>query len=223
MRLRARIGGLALLCTAFAPKHNAHAASATQTSLASEHQSALASAGHETDRAAWASSVRLALAKRAHRIALASHNVLAWSEHGVASWYGRRLAGHRTSSGARLDSQALTAAHPTLPMGSKVLVENEDTGRSVIVTVNDRGPFNSRIIDLSHAAAAELGMLGSGTAHVKLAPIPSGAPIKEDEPLEVAEAEADDTNAQALSAVMPVTKPRTAHKAVAVRHVRHHK
>lgn len=222
MRLRARIGGLALLCTAFAPKHGAHAADNSATSVTLAQQASTAAAGETTEHTPWASSVRLALARRAHRIALASHNVLAWSEHGVASWYGRRLAGHRTSSGARLDGQALTAAHPTLPMGSKVLVENEDTGRSVIVTVNDRGPFNSRIIDLSHAAAAELGMLGSGTAHVKLAPIPSDAPIKQDEPLEVAEAEADDTSAQAIDAVTPVTHPHT-HAAPAAHRPRHHK
>ncbi|WP_025884559.1 septal ring lytic transglycosylase RlpA family protein [Asaia prunellae] len=200
MRVRARIGGLALLCTALAPKHGAHAATkadvTTVTAPSAEH-------------APWASSVKKALARRAHSLALASHNVLAWSEHGVASWYGKRLAGHRTSSGERLDGRALTAAHPTLPLGSKVLVENEDTGRSVIVTVNDRGPFNSRIIDLSHAAAAEIGMLGSGTAHVKLAPIPSDTTIKEDEPLEVAEAEAEDTNAQAIDAVTPTIKPHT--------------
>ncbi|RUT25240.1 septal ring lytic transglycosylase RlpA family lipoprotein [Asaia sp. W19] len=217
MRLRARIGGLALLCTAFAPKHGAHAATASQaapqTTIVTEPSA---------ENAPWASSVRLALAKRAHRIALASHNVLSWSEHGVASWYGRRLAGHRTSSGERLDGQALTAAHPTLPMGSKVLVENEDTGRSVIVTVNDRGPFNSRIIDLSHAAAAEIGMLGSGTAHVKIAPIPADTAIKEDQPLEVAEAEAEDTNEQALDAVTPVVKPH-ARRAAPTRRVHHHK
>ncbi|GBQ93626.1 septal ring lytic transglycosylase RlpA family protein [Asaia krungthepensis] len=217
MRLRARIGGLALLCTAFAPKHGAHAAAAAQ---ASSQTTVLTEP--TADHAPWASSVRLALAKRAHRIALASHNVLAWSEHGVASWYGRRLAGHRTSSGERLDGQALTAAHPTLPMGSKVLVQNEDTGKSVIVTVNDRGPFNSRIIDLSHAAAAELGMLGSGTAHVKLAPIPSGAPIQEDQPLEVAEAEAEDTNEQALDAVTPVVKPHSS-RAATTHRSHHHK
>jgi len=107
-------------------------------------------------------------------------------------------------------------------MGSKVLVENEDTGRSVIVTVNDRGPFNSRIIDLSHAAAAEIGMLGSGTAHVKIAPIPADTAIKEDQPLEVAEAEAEDTNEQALDAVTPVVKPH-ARRAAPTRRVHHHK
>ncbi|NVN42710.1 septal ring lytic transglycosylase RlpA family protein [Asaia siamensis] len=213
MRIRARIGGLALLCTAFAPKHSAHAASKTDVTTVTAPSS---------EHAPWAASVKMALARHAHSIALASHNVLAWSEHGVASWYGKRLAGHRTSSGERLDSHALTAAHPTLPLGSKVLVQNEDTGQSVIVTVNDRGPFNSRIIDLSHAAAAEIGMLGSGTAHVKLAPIPSDTTIAEDQPLEVAEAEAEDTNEQALDAVTPVVTPH-ASKARATRHPRHHK
>ncbi|WP_246103555.1 septal ring lytic transglycosylase RlpA family protein [Swaminathania salitolerans] len=232
-RICSRIGGVTLLCLAFTPRHGAHAASVplahapAGTTTEADARMAGAAAGGTTivtapaDRTSlaghtpWAASVRRALSSRAHRLALASHHVLAWSEHGVASWYGRGLQGHRTSSGARLDGKKLTAAHPSLPLGSKVLVQNEDTGQSVIVTINDRGPFNSRIIDLSHAAAAEIGMLGSGTAHVKLAPIPTGTAIAEDQPLEVAEAEADDTSEQAIDAVSPTVAPRasTSHHA----------
>lgn len=67
------------------------------------------------------------------------------------------------------DRTSLTAAHPTAPLGSKLRVTSEETGRSVVVTVNDRGPYKKgRIIDLSHAAAAQIGMLGSGVAHVRI-------------------------------------------------------
>lgn len=94
------------------------------------------------------------------------------SEQGMASWYGTRLNKHKTSSGERLDNQKLTAAHPTLPLGTKVLVRSEDTGNSVIVTVNDRGPFvGNRVIDLSRAAAAKIGMIRSGTAYVTITPL----------------------------------------------------
>lgn len=93
-------------------------------------------------------------------------------QNGIASWYGGRKQRHLTSSGARFNSQNLTAAHPTLPLGSKVLVQSNDTGHSVIVTINDRGPFvKHRIIDLSKAAAAKIGMLNKGIAHVTIKPL----------------------------------------------------
>ena len=89
---------------------------------------------------------------------------------GVASYYGNELAGNRTASGERFDPGQLTAAHRTLPFGSKVRVTNMSTGDSVIVRINDRGPFHrGRVIDVSHAAAREIGMHRSGTARVKLA------------------------------------------------------
>jgi rare lipoprotein A len=90
---------------------------------------------------------------------------------GLASWYGPRFHGRRTASGERFDMHALTAAHPSLPFGSIVRVENPDTGRSVDVRINDRGPhIKQRIIDLSRAAARALGLLddGSGTNPVVL-------------------------------------------------------
>lgn len=99
-------------------------------------------------------------------------NDLNASESGIASWYGGRFQNHRTSSGERLNNHKLTAAHPSLPLGSKAIVRSEDTGSSVIVTINDRGPFiKHRIIDLSKAAAAKIGMLHKGTAHVTVTPL----------------------------------------------------
>ena len=90
-------------------------------------------------------------------------------ERGIASTYSMKLVGHRTASGAVLDARHLTAAHPRLPMGTKLLVTNRKNGRKVVVTVNDRGPFrDGRIIDLSPAAAAELGMRRDGLAPVEL-------------------------------------------------------
>jgi rare lipoprotein A len=88
---------------------------------------------------------------------------------GEASYYGRELAGNRTASGERFNPQALTAAHRTLPMGTRLRVTNQANGRSVIVRVNDRGPFaRGRIIDVSLAAAQQIQMVRSGKAQVKL-------------------------------------------------------
>ena len=89
---------------------------------------------------------------------------------GVASYYGNELAGNRTASGERFDPGQLTAAHRSLPFGSMVRVTNTSNGDSVVVRINDRGPFSrGRVIDVSHAAAREIGMHRSGTARVKLA------------------------------------------------------
>lgn len=88
---------------------------------------------------------------------------------GEASWYGARHHGRRTASGAVFDRAALTAAHPSLPFGTRVKVIHLANGRSVEVVINDRGPFaGNRIIDLSQAAARALGMIESGTATVRL-------------------------------------------------------
>ena len=90
-------------------------------------------------------------------------------QSGIASWYGPGFHGHQTSSGAIYDQDGLTAAHPTLPLGTRARVTNLDTGKSVEVLINDRGPFaKGRVIDLSHAAAREIGMLGPGTASVRI-------------------------------------------------------
>jgi len=89
---------------------------------------------------------------------------------GVASYYGDELAGNRTASGQRFDPDALTAAHRTLPFGSKVRVTFAKTGESVVVTINDRGPFHgNRVIDLSEAAARQIGMARAGSGKVELA------------------------------------------------------
>jgi len=88
---------------------------------------------------------------------------------GVASYYGRELAGNRTASGERFNPRAMTAAHRTLPLGSKLRVTNKANGESVVVRINDRGPFHkSRLIDVSFAAAEEIGMIRSGKASVRL-------------------------------------------------------
>ncbi len=88
---------------------------------------------------------------------------------GVASWYGGRFHGRRTASGELFDENALTAAHPTLPFGTRVRVRSLGNGREVVVRINDRGPHvKSRIIDLSRAAASALGFVQAGTARVVL-------------------------------------------------------
>jgi len=91
-------------------------------------------------------------------------------QQGLATWYGgKRWQGRRTASGERFDRQALTAAHKTLPLGSRIRVLNLSNGREVTVRINDRGPFSSRfIIDLSEAAAERLGMRHAGRAKVAL-------------------------------------------------------
>jgi rare lipoprotein A len=87
----------------------------------------------------------------------------------TASWYGEEFHGRPTSSGQAYDMHAKTAAHRTLPFGTQVKVTSLESGRSAIVTVNDRGPFKEeRGIDLSYAAAMDIGLVGSGTAQVKL-------------------------------------------------------
>jgi len=91
------------------------------------------------------------------------------SETGLASWYGHPYHGRASASGEIYDMETLTAAHRTLPFQSQVRVVNLDNDRQVDVRIIDRGPFvDGRIIDLSHAAAAALGMLGPGTAHVRV-------------------------------------------------------
>ena len=90
-------------------------------------------------------------------------------QEGIASYYGPKFQGRKTSSGEIFDMYALTAAHNTLPFGTLVKVTNLENGLSVIVRINDRGPFKKkRIIDLSYEAARRIGMLGPGTAKVRL-------------------------------------------------------
>jgi rare lipoprotein A len=107
---------------------------------------------------------------------------------GIASWYGRRYHGNKTSSGEVYDMYGMTAAHPVLPIPSYVRVTNPENGRSVVVRVNDRGPFKKdRLIDLSYAAAHKLRLVGKGSGQV--------------------EVEAIDTRKPAPVAVQPVESP----------------
>lgn len=97
-------------------------------------------------------------------------------EGGMASYYGAELAGNATASGERFDPSELTAAHRTLPFGTRVRVTNAATGQSVVVRINDRGPFHDdRVIDVSTAAAQEIGLKRAGTAEVELERLPTAA------------------------------------------------
>ncbi len=99
-----------------------------------------------------------------------------YDETGVASWYGPGFHGRPTASGETYDMDALTAAHPTLPLPSRVRVVNLDNGRSIVLKVNDRGPFaKRRIIDVSRRAAKELGFMRRGTARVRVQVLDSPA------------------------------------------------
>lgn len=92
---------------------------------------------------------------------------IAFRQQGVASWYGKRFHGQPTSSGETYNMYAMTAAHPTLPIPSYAKVTSVANGKSVIVRINDRGPFHgNRVIDLSYTAAYKLGFLGKGSAEV---------------------------------------------------------
>ncbi|MBN1378286.1 MAG: septal ring lytic transglycosylase RlpA family protein [Gammaproteobacteria bacterium] len=98
-----------------------------------------------------------------------------YRERGIASWYGRKFHGRRTSNGEKYDMYAMTAAHTTLPLPSYVRVTNLKNGSSIIVRVNDRGPFvQNRIIDLSYAAAERLDMIRDGTALVEVVAVQPG-------------------------------------------------
>jgi len=100
-----------------------------------------------------------------------------FKERGVASWYGKKFHGRQTSSGAIYDMHAMTAAHKTLPLPTKVRVRNLKNGRSIVVMVNDRGPFvDNRIIDLSYAAATQLDMIREGTALVEIRAVTDSIP-----------------------------------------------
>jgi rare lipoprotein A len=107
---------------------------------------------------------------------------------GSASWYALTS---QTASGEMMDPSAMTAAHPSLPFGTKVLVENLTNGQSVVVRINDRGPFvGGRIIDVSKAAASSLGMIGAGVAKVRVATIGGGeVAIAKKAPIQTASAE----------------------------------
>lgn len=98
-----------------------------------------------------------------------------YHERGIASWYGRKFHGRRTSSGEPYDMHLATAAHKTLPLPTFAEVTNLDNGKRVVVKINDRGPFkDDRLIDMSYGAALRLGMIGTGTARVEVRAIDVG-------------------------------------------------
>jgi len=102
-----------------------------------------------------------------------------WVEVGLASWYGPKFHGRRTSSGEIFDMNKLTAAHRTLPFGTLVLVTNLNNGRKVVVKINDRGPLvKGRLIDLSYGAAKRLDMLKTGITKVRIEVIDWNVPLK---------------------------------------------
>jgi rare lipoprotein A len=102
-----------------------------------------------------------------------------FKEHGIASWYGKKFHGQRTSSGEVYDMYAMTAAHPILPIPSYARITNTANGKSVVVRVNDRGPFlHERVIDLSYTAAHKLGIIGNGSAEVEIESLSSNIGTK---------------------------------------------
>jgi rare lipoprotein A len=117
----------------------------------------------------WIAALALALTLGAGCARVATAPTPGKPQTGVASWYGPGFHGKATSSGTIYDQHGLTAAHPNLPLGTRVRVTNLDNDRSVEVLVNDRGPFaKGRVIDLSYAAAHQIGMIGPGTARVRI-------------------------------------------------------
>lgn len=115
----------------------------------------------------------------ASRVRVPSFPETRLSQTGIASWYGPGFHGKATTSGEIYDQNQFTAAHQTLPLGTRVMVTNLENGSVVEVTINDRGPFaKGRILDLSYAAAQALNMVGPGTALVRLDVIDSPARIQ---------------------------------------------
>ena len=106
-----------------------------------------------------------------------------YKARGIASWYGRKFNGQKTSISETYDMYGMSAAHPTLPIPSYVRVTNPANGKSVVVRVNDRGPFlNDRLIDLSYTAAAKLGIVGNGSALVEVESVFPGEPAAKPQP-----------------------------------------
>ncbi len=105
----------------------------------------------------------------------------AYTEEGLASWYGKKFQGKKTASGEKFNMRKLTAAHRTLPFGTRVKVTRIENGKSVVVKINDRGPFvEGRIIDLSKAAAKKLDMINTGVARVRIKVVKSAQNKKSD-------------------------------------------
>ncbi|MCX7193449.1 MAG: septal ring lytic transglycosylase RlpA family protein, partial [Proteobacteria bacterium] len=111
-----------------------------------------------------------------------------FKQRGIASWYGKKFHGQRTSSGEKYDMYLMTAAHPTLPIPSYARVTNVSTGKSVIVRINDRGPFlHDRVIDLSYTAAHKIGITGNGSSEVEIESVTADSnihPLARAEPIQ---------------------------------------
>lgn len=135
-----------------------------------------------------------------------------YRDNGIASWYGMKFHGHRTSNGEIFDVYKFSAAHKTLPLPCYVKVTREDNGKSVVVRVNDRGPFHeSRIIDLSYAAAVKLGMHKQGTAKVRIEVIqtPLSASVRWIQISALTNADAAEKQRQELEALLEKRWPVT--------------
>ena len=118
----------------------------------------------------------------------------AQASHGKASYYAKHFNGRRTASGERLHPDSMTCAHRNYPFGTRLKVTNVKTGKSIVVRVNDRGPFvKGRIIDLSYIAAKELGIISQGIATVTVEPYTDEVqiPLKDDRKLELPELDLD--------------------------------
>lgn len=113
-----------------------------------------------------------------------------YKQRGIASWYGKKFHGQKTSTGETYDMYAMTAAHPVLPIPSYARVTSLASGKSVVVRVNDRGPFHAdRIIDLSYTAAWKLGLVGGGSGMVEVESLVPGAPLPDTAPTLMAKTE----------------------------------
>ncbi|NYT68524.1 septal ring lytic transglycosylase RlpA family protein [Pusillimonas noertemannii] len=132
-----------------------------------------------------------------------------YRQTGVASWYGKKFHGNKTANGETYDMYAMTAAHPTLPLPSYARVTRTTTGASVVVRVNDRGPFHSsRIIDLSYAAAARLGLIGAGSGKVVVEAITNA---------DIARAQSGQALASAGNAAPPMAEAASSEPTLAAR------
>ncbi|MCW2245899.1 rare lipoprotein A [Azospirillum fermentarium] len=134
-------------------------------------------------------------------------NLASFHQTGKASWYGGGFHGRETASGTPFNQHALTAAHRSLPLGTEVVVTNVDNGKSVTVTINDRGPYvRGRIIDLSRRAARDLGFVGDGLAKVAITvsappestvpPVPQAKPAPAPADLQVAAVPGDEDDSE---------------------------
>ena len=156
--------------------------------------------------AAVAAPAAVAPAAADEAVAEASEEAGTHFQTGVASYYGREFAGRRTANGERFDPNGFTAAHRTLPFGTRIRVTNPANDKTIIVRVNDRGPFHGRrVLDLSMRAAAALGLVRRGSGSVKIAVLGRGARVRAEEARQAADVPA----APAVTAPRPDPLPPT--------------